>query len=136
MVKWKVPVVAVLAAVMSLLVAGPAAADSDRAIKGGNWGEIRTVGANSFNDVIVACDGEADGHYVFAQYFLVGSGITKYLYVFDLDGANNNSCGTEDWRGQPVWAEKVRICEQNEGCSDWAYIRPSSPAGVTVKSTS
>lgn len=134
MVKWKVAVVAALAAVMTLVAAGSAAAESDRAVLGHNWAQIRD--GHFLDSIVIACDGEADGHYVFAQYHLVGNdGLSKYLYVFDLDGANNNSCGTENWDYQPVYVRAVRVCEQDEGCSDWVYFRTSA-AGVTVKSGS
>lgn len=124
MMRWKMPLVAVLGAVMSLLVAGTAhAAVGARAVHGNDWGEIRSVGSGSYNDYIIVCDGEADGHYVWAQYHLVSvfGGVSEYRSVYDFDGPNNNSCGIHDYRGTPYFARAIRVCEYEGGCSAWAY---------------
>ena len=121
---WKLPVVAVLAGVMSLLAAGTASADSPRAYHGNDWGQIRTLPQpGSYNDRIIVCDAEGDGAYVWAQYHLVNaSGFSEYRNVYDLDGPNNNSCGIHDYQGTPYWARAVRVCEYEGGCGRWVYI--------------
>jgi len=90
-----------------------------RAVHGTDWGEIRSVG--SYNDYIIVCDGEDDGHYVWAQYLLESwsSGSQQYVSLYDRDGANNNSCGIADYEG--YFARAIRVCEYNGGCSDWSY---------------
>jgi len=135
MIRWKLPLAAVFAAVMSLLAAGTASADSPRAYHGNDWGQIRTVGSGSYNDVIIVCDAEADARYIWAQYHLVGGGISEYRNVYDLDGPNNNSCGVHDYRGTPYYARAIRVCEYEGGCGTWKYTGDPVPAAATTKAT-
>jgi hypothetical protein len=102
---------------------GTANADSPRSYQGNNWAQILTIeGTNSFNDYIVACDGEEDGHYVYANYHLVSwDGYSSYRNVVDDNGANNG-CEHADWRNTKYFARAVRICEQNSTCGPWKYI--------------
>jgi hypothetical protein len=81
-----------------------------------------------YNDYIVACDGEVDGHYVYANYHLVNAaGYSSYRNVVDDNGANNG-CEAADWQATPYWARAMRICEQDSTCSAWVYI----PNAVSV----
>jgi hypothetical protein len=132
MIRWKLPLAAVFAAVMSLLAAGTAHADSPRAYHGSDWGQIRTVGSYSYHDVIYACDAEADGRYVWAQYHLVGGGINQYRSVYDMNGPNNG-CAYHDYRGTPYYARAIRICEYEGGCGAWKYTGDPVPAAATTK---
>jgi hypothetical protein len=119
---WKLSVVTAFFGVVSILLASPASADSPRSYHGNDWGQIITVSPGDYNDYIVACDGEADGRYVWSQYHLVnGAGYSAYWNVYDFDGPNNG-CAHADWRGTPYWARAVRICEYEGGCGPWKYI--------------
>lgn len=57
-------------------------------------------------------DGEADGHGVYAEYLTTGGTVRT------LEDANGNAPGhsAEDARGVVT---KLRVCEHDEGCSDW-----------------
>lgn len=119
-----------VAATLGLAIAGlvampgTASADSPRSYHGNDWGQILTITGSpeSYNDYIVACDGEVDGHYVYSNYHLVSAdGFSDYRNVFDTGGANNG-CGHVDYRGTKYWARAVRVCEQSSTCGPWKYI--------------
>jgi hypothetical protein len=96
------------------------------AIDGGNWGIIRTVSPGDYYDYIAACDGEADGHAVYALYHLVdASGFSKYKRLYDT--SPSNGCTHVDWRGTQYWARAVAICEESLPCSAWVFI-PDTPS--------
>ena len=122
MKRWRLVVVAAFVGALSLAFTSVATADSARSYHGNDWGQIITVTMYDYNDYIVACDGEADGKYVWSEYHLVdGAGYSSYRKVFDLGGPNNG-CAFADWRGTPYWARAVRICEYEGGCGPWRYI--------------
>jgi hypothetical protein len=101
-------------AAMLVAAAAPALAHRENAPPHGS--DEAFVDANHL--AITACDREADGHGVRAEYYTWGSQNTLRS-VGDANGSASG-CGTE--LSEDGWEIKqFRVCEETEGCKGWKY---------------
>lgn len=104
----------------TLIMSGTADATSPILTHGNDW--ARTYYAD--DDIISVHDGEDDGHYVGAGYYLNDG---TYHVVADTNGPNNGG-KTDDWSDTAFWITMFRVCESDGGgCT--GFLVTDGPGG-------
>jgi hypothetical protein len=105
MVRTIVAVVACCAAM--LVMSGTASATTPILDHGNDWARTYYID----DDIISVHDGENDGHYVGAGYYLNDG---SYHVVADTNGPNNGGA-THDWSDSEYWITEFVLCESGGG---------------------
>jgi hypothetical protein len=112
--KLSILVLAVVGGLLAMLVLAPPASAYSGPLYH-TYDYAKTYYTN--DDIIQVCDREADGHGVYAEYYL-SSGAFKSV----VDGNGSAAgCGVNDWTAYPWWVTRYRVCERYVSCTGWAY---------------
>jgi hypothetical protein len=105
---------AIVIGAATLLLSAPASATSQVTYLGNNWG--RVIDGNTGSDeIIVVCDGEADGNIVWVNYD-TDRPVTG-MRLEDRTGANDG-CHWHNMQGTPYRITRFQLCEGSV-CTGW-----------------